>query len=854
MEKIYINDGWKFTTNFSDKLLLNELDPDIAGALKDVRIPHTVKEVAYDYFDEGEYQMVSGYRRALFAPSDWKNKKVMLTFEGVAHKATVYLNGEQVTTHMCGYTAFTVDLSNKIKYDTDNILTVKVDSRENLNVPPFGYVIDYMTFGGIYRDVYVEISNENFISDVFPLILLKNSEILNADLISNENVSEEVSGYKVKKTNIETKVSLHVKLSDKLQKDKAVLDAETFVEIKHKLLDKNGLLHSEWSTKDKDLLVESKIKEHTEKINISIKREIENVFLWDTKYPNLYTLITELYIDGDKVDTRKDKIGFRKVGFKSDGFYLNNKKFKLRGLNRHQSYPYVGYAMPKSMQQYDADILKNELGLNAVRTSHYPQSQHFINRCDEIGLLVFTEIPGWQHIGDEEWKNQAVLNTKEMIKQYRNHPSVFLWGVRINESKDDDEFYKKTNEVARKLDPTRATGGVRAHKGSSLLEEVYTYNDFVHSGDNKGCEPKKNVTSHMEKAYLISEYNGHMYPTKAFDAEEHQAGHLMRHVNVLDAVAKEKDIAGSFGWCMFDYNTHKDFGSGDRICYHGVMDMFRNPKMAALIYACQQEKVPVLDISSSMDIGEHPGCNRGKIYIFSNADSVKMYKNGKFIKEYKQKDSPYKHIKNGPILIDDFIGDLIYKNEKGFTKKQADDIKYALNYTALNGYGRYPWKVIKIALKALTIYGMKTSDAVPLFNKYIGDWGGTSTVYKFEAIKNGKVVKTITKEPMKEKHLHTKVSNTKLVEDNSYDVAEVRMEMHDENGNRLSFYNEPVVLKAEGEIEIIGPEITSFRGGMTGTYIKTIGKAGTGKLTISDPNKKWESKEIIFEISKISNN
>lgn len=124
-------------------------------------------------------------------------------------------------------------------------------------------------------------------------------------------------------------------------------------------------------------------------------------------------------------------------------FYLNGKKLRLRGLNRHQSYPYVGYAAPASMQIFDADILKKELGVNAVRTSHYPQSQDFIRRCDEIGLLVFTEFPGWQHIGDEEWKRQAVQNLKEMIVQYRNHPSIILWGVRINESQDDDVFTGK---------------------------------------------------------------------------------------------------------------------------------------------------------------------------------------------------------------------------------------------------------------------------------------------------------------------------------------------------------------------------------------------------------------------------
>lgn len=167
--------------------------------------------------------------------------------------------------------------------------------------------------------------------------------------------------------------------------------------------------------------------------------------------------------------------------FKSDGLYLNSRKLKIRGLNRHQSFPYIGYAMPESMQIMDADILKYELGLNAVRTSHYPQSHAFIKRCDEIGLLVFTEMPGWQHIVREEWKNQACVNLKEMIVQYRNHPSIFMWGVRINESKDDNSFYTRTNAIAKALDPTRARAGVRANKRSHLLEDVYTYNDFSHA-------------------------------------------------------------------------------------------------------------------------------------------------------------------------------------------------------------------------------------------------------------------------------------------------------------------------------------------------------------------------------------
>lgn len=147
--------------------------------------------------------------------------------------------------------------------------------------------------------------------------------------------------------------------------------------------------------------------------------------------------------------------------------------------------------MPESMQKLDAEILKYELGVNAVRTSHYPQSHHFIDRCDELGLLVFTEIPGWQHIGDDEWKKQAVINTREMVTQYMHHPSIILWGVRINESQDCNELYKQTNSVAHNIDRFRQTSGVRYIEKSHLLEDVYAFNDFSHNGTNAGLKAKR---------------------------------------------------------------------------------------------------------------------------------------------------------------------------------------------------------------------------------------------------------------------------------------------------------------------------------------------------------------------------
>ena len=402
----------------------------------------------------------------------------------------------------------------------------------------------------------------------------------------------------------------------------------------------------------------------------------------------------------------------------------------------------------------------------------------------------------------------------DMVKQYRNHTSIILWGVRINESQDDEAFYRRTNAAAHEFDDSRPTGGVRANRKSSLLEDVYTYNDFVHDGKAKGCEPKKNVTSDMEKPYLISEYNGHMYPTKAFDWEEHRTEHALRHANVLDAVAAEEDIAGCFGWCMFDYNTHKDFGSGDRICYHGVMDMFRNPKLAAAVYACQQEKEPVLELSSSMDIGEHPGCNRGETYIFTNADKVRMYKNDRFIKEYSAADSPYTHLKHGPILIDDFIGDAL--QEEHMKPGQEAGVKKALNAFTRFGFAKLPKSIYATGIWLILRYHMNMEEAVRLYNKYIGDWGGTSTTYRFEAVmvdvstRQERVVKTIIKEPMTERKISAVADHENLIDAESYDVAEVRIQAQDEHGNILPFYNEPLTFETEGPIEIIGPKTVAL--------------------------------------------
>ena len=761
---IPFNNDWLFTSDY---------DAGFDNA-ETVRIPHTVCEIPYNYIDCQDYQMLCGYKKSFFVPEDWQGKRMLLRFDGAAHDATVYCNSKLAAHHACGYTAFTADLTEFLKFGQENTVTVRLDTREDLNIPPFGFVIDYLCYGGLYRDVELEVRNSTYIKNV---------------LIENTGLRD---------------ISVSIDTSGKPKANKLVTE----------VIDADG-------------------KVAASAMGAKFKLTVPDGKLWSPDNPYLYTLKAKI-VDGDTVlDEKSYRFGLRTAKFENDGFYLNGKKMKLRGLNRHQSFAYTGYAMPKSMQRLDADILKNELGVNAVRTSHYPQSQHFIDRCDELGLLVFTEIPGWQHIGNDAWKDQAVENTREMVMQYMHHPSIILWGVRINESQDDDVLYKRTNAVAHELDRSRQTSGVRYIEKSSLLEDVYAFNDFSHSGNNAGLKAKNSVTSNKRRPYLVSECNGHMFPTKAFDDERHRLSHALRHAKVLDAMYAADDICGIFPWCMFDYNTHKDFGSGDGVCYHGVMDMFRNPKLAAAVYASQAEENPCCVVSSSMDIGEHPAGDIGSVYVFTNADSVRLFKNGLLVKEFYPDSESYPALPHPPVVIDDFIGDLL-ETQESFDAKTAEQLKECLYAVAKYGTSALPPKYLLKLGKLMLLKGLKFSDGVELYGKYVSNWGGEATEWRFDAVKNGEVVKSVIKKPGQKAHIEVEVSSTELYEGDTYDVAAVRIYARDELGNSAVYYQEPVILSCSDGLEIIGPHVISLKGGCGGTYVKTTGTAGNAELMIND--------------------
>ena len=210
---------------------------------------------------------------------------------------------------------------------------------------------------------------------------------------------------------------------------------------------------------------------------------------------------------------------------------------------------------------------------------------------------------------------------------------------------------------------------MRIARKSQLLEDVYAYNDYSYSGRGPGCEPRSAVTPELRKGYLISECGGQQFPAKAFDDEPHRLAQALRHAAVLNDAIAQQGVAGALGWCMADYNTHREFGSGDRICYHGVLDSFRNPKLAAAVYASQGDSDPVLAVSSSMDIGDSPAGQLGTAYVFSNAQQVKLYKNVVSVTALRR--SEWTALPHPPFVIDDTIGELLETQEHFSPSKAA---------------------------------------------------------------------------------------------------------------------------------------------------------------------------------------
>jgi beta-galactosidase len=726
-----MNRGWRY----SPKVVDGGHDAAFDDSKFDrVVVPHTNVPLPWHGFDDKDYEFVSLYRRKFRLPAEAKGKRVFVDFEGVMTASTVWINGQRLGEYKGGYTPFSFELTPHLNFDSDNVLAVDVDSTERPDIPPFGYQIDYLTFGGIYREVSLRVVPSTFLENIFaqPKDVLSGSPSL--DVLCYVQ---------------------HLEAS----RDGLVLEAT--------LLDGDRTV-AKATQKVPPAEAAPEPVSHTVAFG-----KLNGIALWDLKTPKLYTVKLRLLRGSQLVDEDTRRIGFREAQFTDHGFELNGKVIKLRGLDRHQTFPFVGQAMPGRVQRRDAYILRTQFHCNIVRTSHYPQSRHFLDACDEYGLLVLEEIPGWQHIGDKAWQDISVDNVSRMIRRDWNHPSIVLWGVRINESRDNHDFYTRTNAMAHKLDPTRQTGGIRNFQESEFLEDVFTMNDF-------GWPLKP--PNHPR--YLNTEFVGHTFPTKTIDEDSRQREHTIRHARVHNQLASNAQYAGGIAWCAFDYNTHSDFGSGDRICYHGVFDIFREPKCAAGFYKsqCDPEEEIVLEPAFHWAAGDE-SIGFTVAMICSNCDHLKLWvKNKGEWKQFAEADPD---------------------------RVQFDHLKYAPFSVDLTKHEDVPWGDLRI-----------------------------------DGYLNGKQVASKTLSGLGVDQKFAIHADDHELDADGADTTRVVLRVTDEFDAIRPYANDPIMLTLEGPADLIGDNPFGLIGGTGAVWVRAREEAGTVRLTAKHPRLGSQTVEI----------
>ncbi len=528
------------------------------------------------------YRFVSWYRRHFALDSTYMDKKIYVVFQGVATSADVYVNGEFVGNHKGAYTEFTFDITEYIKTGGwDNVIAVRVDSTRQTGVPPEGGDVDYCLFGGIVRNVRMIVAEKLHIEDIFvttPKISQGNSQVHVRAVVTNGTGG-------ARDIIIETTV-----------KDTA--GAVLAAGFKEMSIGDGETLACEIDTEG-----------------------VGDVKLWSVTDPTLYTAEVRIRCGSTYTDVISERFGYRWFAFSDredeSAFYLNGEKLTLTGINRHEQWPWIGRAANDRHQSSDADLIK-KTGLNAVRCSHYPQSKAFLTRCDEIGLLVFEEAPGWQYVGDEAWRDIYKKNIEEMIARDKNHPSIISWGVRVNESFDSHDLYEETNRLARNLDSTRPTHGVRrmeSYGDSECQEDIfcvnYTYPEL----------PRK-------RPFIITEHSMDWFGGDGCPGtvDAKACAFIKSFGEAMDYYYGNAFCAGGFGWSMFDYNNEVNYTKSGHVFYSGLYDIFRYEKPAAYLYRSQKDmgEETVLYIANYWQED-----STNDVMVLSNCDEVELFVNGR---------------------------------------------------------------------------------------------------------------------------------------------------------------------------------------------------------------------------------
>ena len=554
-----------------------------------------------------QWQGIAFYAKSFEAPASWRGRTVMLRIEAAMNVALVSINGRTIASHLGGYLPFTIDLTPHLRLGAQNRILIRLDNRDNpITGPKPLKQLDFNTYGGLYRGVRLIVKPPVHLSD--------------------EMLADRVAGGGLFVTYPEASAArATVRIAADIRNAGA---RPTTAEVTHRLFAGSREVAS---TQGSIVIAAGATERSVQTI------ALPNPALWSPKSPRLYRLVTLVAGEGQPADRTETRIGIRRIGIEGDRFVINGERMFLRGVNRHQEYPYVGYALSPQADYRDAKRIK-EAGFDYVRLAHYPHSPAFMAAADELGLVLLDSILGWQFYNpDPAFRAQVLKTCRDMIRRDRNHPSVIGWECSLNESAMPKDLVRDFHRAVHEEYP----GGQAWSAG------------WQNDGYDIFLQARQHRLQHYEppgRPYIVSEYGDWEYYAQNAglnqdawaDLKEEErtsrqplgAGEarlLQQALNVQEAHNdnfRTPAFADGY-WVMFDYNR----GYADDLETSGVMSLERLPKFAYWFFRSQRgpdERSRLFDAGPMVRIASYwsPGSSP-KVRVFSNAEEVELKLNGR---------------------------------------------------------------------------------------------------------------------------------------------------------------------------------------------------------------------------------
>ncbi|MEA1652110.1 glycoside hydrolase family 2 TIM barrel-domain containing protein [Nitrospirillum sp. BR 11164] len=633
------NDGWRFHRVESGPALGHDALPPADWAWEVVRLPHTAHLEARIIQSPGraQWQGDAFYVKRFKTDPAWKGQRVTLRFEAAMNVADVWLNGRHLTTHLGGFLPFTLDLTDGLKAPGDdageNEVVVHLDNRDNAVTGPKPLKdLDFNTYGGLYRGATLSVRAPLHITDEMP-----------AGHVAG-------GGIVVRQTHVDS-ARADLTVTTEVRNDAATGQRFT---VTQRLL-RDGRVTAQAASTALDLAAGAAL-------SLPQDLSVARPRLWSLDDPALYELETAVVAGGSVVDSRRTRIGLRSIVMTKDGLWLNGRKTFLRGVNRHQEYPYVGYALSPEANRREARLIK-AAGFDYVRLSHYPQDPAFMDAADEVGLLVLDGIPGWQYAPrDPAFTAQVVRTCRDMIRRDRNHASVLAWECSLNESPMADELVDALHAAVHEELP-----GPGVYSAGWMPR---AYDVYLQARQHRLPETGKEAPAAApNKPLIVSEYGdweyyamnagfqqgrwGDLLPQERSSRQElggPEKGLLQQAINVQEAHDDNLGLpaVGDGYWGMFDYNR----GYAPDLETSGVYSIDRLPKPAAFFFMSQRDARvdgtgAMVHISSRWTADSDP-----VVKVYSNADAVELRLNGRVIaRQVPDRDRLSTHLRHPPFTF-----------------------------------------------------------------------------------------------------------------------------------------------------------------------------------------------------------